>query len=148
MNCSEQSEVGENVIRPGEDQVGSRPVTQPSTLPTESPLLPFPNLSFSFYSLLFLSSAPYNQVKAGERSCWAHIWARKGPCRGEAVSGSQGEPPLALHMPCFGTRLTRNFLFPFHRMPQADGAPNLPDVFPEGGRNTSQGMRMDIPFTR
>jgi len=69
MNCSEQSGVGENVLRPSEGQAGSRPAAQPHTLATESPLLPFPNLSFSFYSLLFLSSAPYNQLKAGERSC-------------------------------------------------------------------------------
>jgi len=36
-----------------------------------------------------------------------------------------------------GLESQNNFLFTFQQTPQAGGAPNLPAVFPEGGRNTS-----------
>lgn len=128
MNCIEHSGFRGN-ISPGEAQVGRCPTTQSFTLSTKSPLLPFPNLGFSFYSLLFLSSAPYNQLKRGKGSCWPHIWAGKGLCQGESVPAPQCKVrPCGHWCPLFGTRLTSNFLFPFHRAPQADGAPNLPAV--------------------
>lgn len=142
-----QQGVGENIISPNEGW-GGRPTHDPAIHAAHrepSPAIPQPRLLL--YSLLFLSSAPYNQVKARERSCWPHIWLY----RGEAVSAPQGKvsPHEPLNVLCFASRLTSNFLSPFHRTPQADGAPNFPTVSQRAVKTPAchlfQGLHSSLP---